>query len=101
MLATSGQEAQMRHQTAHHAAQEETIMAVLLALPAALALNAILGLILAIPGAWTFMLLMGVLHAQISHSIPAIGYGGAYPIALLSGWFYLFLTTNAANSGND
>lgn len=76
-------------------------MAVLLALPAVLALNALVGLVLALPGGWTLMLMFGVLHAHVSREVPLIGYGVAYPIALLAGWFYLFLTTNGSGGSSD
>lgn len=65
---------------------------------AAVALDVALSFALAVPSGAVFMLLMAVLHDRVSPSVPAIGFGSAYLIALYAGWCYQLLTRGAVTS---
>lgn len=67
------------------------------ALAKAMLVDMLSSLILAIPLGTAFMALMGVLHANVSPTVPPIGFGASYPIALLAGICYQLLTVHAAS----
>ena len=62
---------------------------------------AILALLAAVPGGAAFMLLMGVLHHEISAAVPAIGFASAYPIMLFGSWTFSALGSTTSVRVND
>lgn len=60
----------------------------------------VVALFSALFGGWAFMLLMGVLHSEVSRSIPAIGYAAAYPIALFATWTAAIVIPTSSGGGS-
>jgi len=63
----------------------------------AMLVDLLASLALAVPLGALLMLLMGVLHGEVSGNVPPIGFGPAYVIALLAGWCYQLLTVHTAS----
>lgn len=68
------------------------------ALAVAVVLDLVVSFFAAIPGAWVFMLALGMLHGELSSSIPAVGYGAAFAVFLAVYWSCLVVKIGFAFS---
>lgn len=64
----------------------------------ALVTTTALGLVTAIFSGWALMLLLGVLHSDISRAIPAAGFGTSYALALFFTWFVVLVNPGSGSS---